>query len=103
MKLGCENIEELNSMMEIIYPKRLSSLYIPKEIDGVEGKAVIELAHRNRNTKVFWYLNGVFIGSTKEFHQMGISPPSGKHVLLVEDENGERIELPFEVVRNLPK
>ncbi len=102
-KPSCQNIEEQNPMLEIIYPKRLSSLYIPKEIDGTEGKAVIELAHRNRNTKVFWHLNGVFIGSTKEFHQMGISPPSGKHVLLVEDENGERIELPFEVVRNLPK
>ncbi len=101
-KPGCENIEELNSMMEIIYPKRLSSLYIPKEIDGVEGKAVIELAHRNRNTKVFWYLNGKYIGTTREFHQMGISPPAGKHQLIVEDENGERIELPFEVVRNLP-
>jgi len=102
-KPGCQNMEEQNPMMEIIYPKRLSSLYIPKEIDGVEGKAVIELAHRNRNTKVFWYLNGKYLGTTREFHQMGISPPAGKHQLIVEDENGERIELPFEVVRNLPK
>lgn len=102
-KPGCKSEEEQTNMMEIIYPKRLSSLYIPKEIDGQEGKAIIELAHRNRNIKVFWYLNGTYLGSTKEFHQLGISPPAGKHLLLVEDENGERIELPFEVVRNLPK
>jgi penicillin-binding protein 1C len=98
-KPGCEP-EENYAVMEIIYPKRLSSLYIPKELDGKEGKAVIELAHRQKNIKVFWYLDGVFIGTTKEFHQLGIAPPNGRHILLVEDENGERIELPFEVVRN---
>ena len=100
-KPGCEG-NNLAPMMELIYPKRLSSIYIPKELDGEEGKAVFEVAHRNKETKIYWHLDGKFIGTTQEFHKLALSPEAGKHLLILEDELGERIELPFEVVRNLP-
>jgi penicillin-binding protein 1C len=33
--------------MELIYPKRHSKLYVPRELDGTMGRAVFEIAHRS--------------------------------------------------------
>lgn len=97
-KPGCS--EDIDHNMEIIYPKRLSKLFMPKEIDGKPGKIVFEVAHRLSNKKIFWHLNQQYIGSTEQFHKLGIQAPAGKHILVIEDELGERIELPFELVRS---
>ncbi|MCG9881477.1 MAG: penicillin-binding protein 1C [Bacteroidia bacterium] len=97
-KAGCSEEADLN--MEVIYPRRLSKLFMPKEMDGKPGKIVFEVAHRLSNTKVFWHLNKQYLGSTQQFHKLGIQAPAGKHLLVVEDEFGERIELPFELVRS---
>jgi penicillin-binding protein 1C len=67
-------------------------------LDGEKGKAVFELAHRRVELKVFWYLDGEYIGITKDFHQMEINTGKGKHSLLVTDENGNELWKIFEVL-----
>jgi penicillin-binding protein 1C len=54
---------------------------------------------RIKQTKIFWHLDEKYIGTTQEFHQMGLSPAPGKHQLVLVDENGERLEQNFEVLR----
>jgi penicillin-binding protein 1C len=85
--------------MEMIYPKRSSQIYVPVELDGSTGKCVFEVAHRNKQSKIYWHLDEVFLGTTHEFHQMGLNPTQGKHLLVLVDEQGERLELPFEVLK----
>jgi penicillin-binding protein 1C len=85
--------------MEMIYPKRNTQIFVPKELDGSNSKCVFEVAHRNPETKIFWHLDNKFLGSTRSFHQMGLNPSEGKHLLILIDEKGERLELPFESLK----
>jgi penicillin-binding protein 1C len=95
-KPGCE--PEIERSMEMIYPKPGTVIYIPYELSGEQGKTVLEIAHRHPSHVVFWHLDGVLVGTTKEIHQLGIAPAKGKHMLTVSDNTGETVTVPFEVV-----
>ncbi len=84
--------------MEIIYPKHLSKIYVPVELDGSIGKTVFQVAHRRSSGNIHWHLDGRFIGSTQNIHQMGLSPDEGLHSLTLVDETGESITQQFEIV-----
>lgn len=88
--------EELN--MELIYPKKPSKIFIPIELDGQRGKTIFEVTHRNPNIEIHWHLDDVYLGSTKNFHQMEVAPGAGKHRLTIIDENGEKISQQFEII-----
>ena len=84
--------------MDLIYPKADSKIFIPRELNGTEGKIIFELAHRNPNTVVYWHLDGDFVGSTRGSHSLVLHPPQGKHFLTLVDENGETINSYFHVI-----
>lgn len=93
-----------NSMvmaMDLIYPKPNARIFIPRDLDGTPGSSVFELAHRNSSPKVYWHLDGEFIGETNKNHQMALHPGEGKHVLTIVDEAGEALERHFEVISKL--
>lgn len=98
LRNDCLNGTLMNNM-ELIYPKKSNTIYIPLEIDGKEGEVIFEAAHRNKQIKIFWHLDGEFIGSTKEIHQMSLRPESGPHHLVLVDEKGERLEQNFVIER----
>jgi len=85
-------------VMELIYPKKSNRLFIPIELDGNTGKAIFEVAHKYANAKIFWYLDEGFIGTTQRFHQMEIAPKAGKHALTVTDDNGNSLNVNFEIL-----
>lgn len=85
-------------VMDLIYPKKSNRLFIPIELDGNTGKAIFEVAHKYPQAKVFWYLDETYIGTTQRFHQMQIAPKAGKHALTVTDENGNSLQVNFEIL-----
>jgi penicillin-binding protein 1C len=93
----CHRASPLASM-DLIYPKANSKIFIPRELNGVSGKVVFELAHSNPSTTVYWHLDGNFVGSTKGSHHLPLSPDHGQHFLTVMDENGESINYTFHVI-----
>ncbi|SOD12956.1 penicillin-binding protein 1C [Pedobacter xixiisoli] len=93
---GCQN--ESASVMEMIYPKPNASVYIPLEIDGNRGKVVFNVAHRNNNATIHWHIDEEYVGTTKSYHQIALSPKPGKHVLTLTDQNGERLVQSFTVL-----
>lgn len=95
-KKGCQ--EEILTNMAVIYPKNHAKIFIPTEIDGTKGKAVFEVVHRNTGRTIFWHLDNLFIGSTKEIHRMEIVPFSGKHKMTLVDETGESISWNFDIL-----
>jgi penicillin-binding protein 1C len=95
-KVGCE--PEIEKSMEMIYPKAGTVIYIPYELSGEQGKTVFEIAHRNPSNSVFWHIDGVLVGTTKDIHQLGLNPTKGKHMLSLSDNTGETLNIPFEVV-----
>ncbi|MDH6355676.1 penicillin-binding protein 1C [Dysgonomonas sp. PH5-45] len=83
--------------MDFIYPFPNAVISLPKQLDGSPGRVVFELAHRTPSAKVFWHLDGQYIGETQNFHKKEYSPAIGKHRLTVVDENGYTIALNFTV------
>lgn len=96
LRKGCET-NGVN-IMEVIYPKQLSKIYVPVELDGTMGKTIFQIAHRNYNALIYWHLDGKYIGSTQNIHQMGLAPDEGIHQLTLVDEQGESISIQFEII-----
>lgn len=94
---SCEGENERKTL-SFIYPDWGSRIYVPVELDGTMGEAVLELAHRSPETTVFWHLDEKYIGKTTHHHQMGIHPGQGEHLLTVVDEYGESAVVKFYVV-----
>lgn len=84
--------------MQLIYPKQVARIYVPVDLDGQLGSTVFQVAHRVPDTEIFWHLDGVFLGSTRTFHQMALQPPVGRHVLALVDQAGYRLEQSFEII-----
>lgn len=95
-KTGCAPLIE--KTMEMIYPKSNTVIYVPYELNGEQGKTVFELAHRNPANTVFWHLDGMLVGTTKDIHQLALAPNKGKHMLSLSDNTGETLNIPFEVL-----
>jgi penicillin-binding protein 1C len=93
----CQRSSPLVSM-DLIYPKHDSKIFIPRELNGVAGKVVFELAHRTPGAAVYWHLDGEYVGSTKGTHNLPLNPPPGRHFLTIVDENGETINQSFYVI-----
>jgi penicillin-binding protein 1C len=83
--------------MDFIYPKENAKVFVPIDIDNKKSRVIFEIAHRKPEITVYWHLDGVYIGSTKDIHQMALDPPKGKHFLELVDENGNVITRKFEV------
>ena len=92
------NTAETNSVMQFIYPKMNTQIFIPKDIDGEKSRTVFEVAHRNPAKTLHWHFDEEYIGSTTDFHSLEVLPELGKHLLVLVDEDGERAEIGFEVV-----
>jgi penicillin-binding protein 1C len=85
--------------LEIVYPEWDSHLVIPRELDGSRGKVVLEVAHRQPGTSVFWHIDETYVGTTQYTHQLAVDMEPGKHRLTVVDAHGNREEVRFEVLK----
>jgi penicillin-binding protein 1C len=94
---GCVN--ETIKPLDIVYPEEGAKIYVPLELSGERGKTVFRAADRNSSAKLFWHLDNDYIGTTVQFHQMALNPLPGKHILTVEDENGESVTRSFEILQ----
>ena len=84
--------------MQLIYPKQPTQIYVPVDLDGKLSSTVFQVAHRKLDTEIFWHLDGIYLGSTKTFHQMALQPAVGKHRLTLVDKDGYRLEQAFEII-----
>jgi penicillin-binding protein 1C len=93
----CAQTQNANPM-EVIYPKEGAKIYVPLEADGTRGRVIFNAAHRQPGVKIFWHLDDQYIGETKDFHQVALNPPPGKHILTLIDGNGNSVHVGFEVL-----
>jgi len=100
-KAGCDPMGSGNQtgrQIEIMYPQADAKIYVPLEINGERGRTVFTAAHRRAGAKIFWSLDDTFIGTTQHFHQLGLNPSPGIHIITLVDENGTGISRQFEVL-----
>lgn len=86
--------------LSIIFPLPQALIIIPTNIDGKKESVVLEAATRQKETELYWDLDGTYLGSTKTIHQMAVSPSYGKHVLTVTDSNGTQKVRTFEIIES---
>jgi penicillin-binding protein 1C len=89
----------ITAAMDFIYPKTNSKIYLTKNFNSDIQPVILKIAHSNRETEVFWYVDKVYMGSTKTFHEMPIMPTEGFHYVTVVDESGYEIRKKIEIVR----
>ena len=89
----------LTPTMDFIYPKTNSKIYLTKNFNSEVQPVILKIAHSNRETEIFWYVDNVYKGSTKTFHEMPITPTEGFHYITVVDESGYEIRKKIEIVR----
>ncbi len=94
---GC--YDEFVHEMEIVYPVPDSHVVIPFELDGEKGRIVLEVAHRNRDARVFWHIDESYLGATTGRHQLAVIISPGKHTLTVVDEQGNSESVRFDVLK----
>lgn len=93
---ACGHTDDFSkNRMALIYPKVLSAIKIPKELDGSFGKVVFQASHSSPNLKIYWHIDQTFIGTTETFHSMELHPSPGEHWLTLVDENGGRLVKKF--------
>ncbi|MCK7537072.1 MAG: hypothetical protein MZV63_41990 [Marinilabiliales bacterium] len=98
LSADCNQNAKRNSM-DIIYPRELTKIYIPIDLDGKTGQVIFQVAHRVSEKTIFWHIDNEYVGSTKDIHEMGITIKEGKHTLTLVDENGETFIRKFVDIR----
>jgi len=93
-----EQEDQQQSSISLVYPRRNTQIYIPKDLANKSGKTVFQAIHSDPDTKLFWHINNDFIGTTKTFHEQAIWIATGKHKLTLVDELGNRVEQSFKVL-----
>lgn len=81
----------MEKTMEFIYPKSDGTITLAKNFNGETGGLVLKIAHRNADSKIFWYVDEQYIGTTSRFHEVSINPASGNHTITATDEFGTEI------------
>lgn len=90
--------DDNSSPMQLIYPRQLTRIFVPVDLDGQLQRTIFSVAHRRPNTTIYWHLDQEYLGATQTFHQMELQPRPGKHLLTLVDEEGNRLEQWFEIV-----
>ncbi|HOS00130.1 MAG TPA: penicillin-binding protein 1C [Prolixibacteraceae bacterium] len=84
--------------MELIYPREMERIFIPRQLDGTPGQVIFEMAHRDPAARLFWYVDRSFAAETVTFHQLSLHPEAGWHTVTVTDHLGNLLEKRFFVV-----
>ncbi|QTL98025.1 penicillin-binding protein 1C [Iocasia frigidifontis] len=98
-KQDCPSVSNGNPI-EFIYPQQDSIISIPRGADGKYQKVNFKVAHTGKNSKLFWYLDQEYLGSTTGKHQKLLLPEHGKHTLHVVDNEGHHQEISFYIKIN---
>lgn len=83
---------------ELIYPDSENTLHLPLGLDGKLSNAVFRAVHRDSNATLHWHMDNAYLGETSLFHEKAIRAAPGQHILVLVDNNGQKLERRFEVV-----
>ncbi|MBX2828778.1 MAG: penicillin-binding protein 1C [Flavobacteriaceae bacterium] len=89
-KLDC--LREGEQLMEFIFPKPNETILLAKDFDTQVNEIILQLAHRSPETRVYWYLDDLFLGTTQTFHEWAFSPLPGTYTLTAVDEHGNEVK-----------
>ena len=84
--------------MEFIGLFSNQQIFLPKDFDEQKNSLIIKLKHTQTTTRVYWYLDSIFIKMTQDIHEVSIQPKKGKHVVTVVDGLGNELSKAFKIL-----
>ncbi|MEL0651625.1 penicillin-binding protein 1C [Algibacter sp. TI.3.09] len=78
--------------IEFIYPKENNTIFLPKDFDGKTNELILKIAHSRPELNIHWSIDELFIGTTKDIHEMAIIPEIGTHIITVVDAYGNELK-----------
>jgi penicillin-binding protein 1C len=101
---ACKQMNDEVNPIQFIYPHAGSSLVLPVDLSGEKNEIVFQAVHRYGNVPLFWYLDEKYLATTENYHEIGVVAQKGWHTLLVEDINGNKKTLRFQILeKNVKK
>jgi penicillin-binding protein 1C len=83
--------------LRLIYPAPDATLIVPRTVDGSRQRVTARAAHTTAGARLFWYLNGHYLGRTAGDHQLPLDLDAGRHMLQIVDSAGRAASCRFEV------
>ena len=87
--------------LALFNPEPGAQIFIPRELDGREGRIVFSAAHRDETEIIHWHLDGDFLGITQTFHEMEARPSAGQRSVTLVDSEGNTLTRHFVVLENV--
>lgn len=81
-----------NKVMDFLSINENANFILTKDFNEKINPIIIKVTHQRSNEKLFWYLDNTFIKSTENNHEIAMTPPIGKHTIIVVDQNGNQIK-----------
>ncbi len=85
------------ALMQFLFPKPNETVLLPKDLGNTSKEVVFQLAHTNKNCKVFWYLDNNYVGTTQDFHELLLPISPGSYMLSVTDDEGNQLMQALEI------
>ena len=82
---------DIKNSMKFMYPTEKSAIFLPKGFDGKKNELILKVTHSNNDVILYWYLDNVFLGTTKEKHEFSTILNTGSYVISVTDNFGNEI------------
>lgn len=90
--------EEQIATFEFIYPKTDGVFRLAKNMQGQLQPVIFKVAYSHKRQPLYWYLDGLFLGETINYHEMPILTKKGKYKLTIVDEFGNELMRWIEIV-----
>ena len=92
---SCRGNDKANQVA-IVYPTSGSEIVVPRGLGG-EIEMIQLQAVAGDSAELFWHLDEVFLGTTRNMHEMTIELSEGAHTLTVIDQHGNIAKCRFKV------
>lgn len=95
-RTNCNQLEK--NTMDFVFPAKYYSTISPTRGNNNElNPIILKLTHTKPASKVYWYLNSKFIGTTTQYHEQAILPKAGKHTIIAIDDYGNELKRVIEI------
>lgn len=92
------SLDDAPGAMTLVYPGADARIYLPRNLQGEWQAAVFQAEHRSREAKIFWHLDGQYLGTTEGTHEWEVQARPGMHKLVLVDDAGFTIERMVEFI-----
>jgi len=83
--------------LQIDYPQPGALIFLPRDIDLQQQKLTPQISGYASETRLFWYLDDEFVGSSIGKENISLLPDNGFHTLSIIDESGNSVSTTFQI------